>query len=103
MDPQEMLSLCKRRGLLWPAYDIYGGAAGFYDYGPLGAALKANVESHWRRLYVLEEGLQELVCPIIAPEPGFKASGHLDTFADLYVECTESEETYRAAHLAGGL
>ena len=98
-----MLSLCKRRGFLWPAYDIYGGSAGFYDYGPLGAALKANVESHWRRLHVLEEGLQELVCPIIAPEPVFKASGHLDTFADMYVECTECRETYRADHLAEGL
>jgi glycyl-tRNA synthetase len=98
-----MLSLCKRRGLLWPAYDIYGGAAGFYDYGPLGAAIKANVESYWRRLYVLEEGLQELVCPIIAPEPVFKASGHLDTFADMYVECTGCRETYRADHLAEGL
>jgi glycyl-tRNA synthetase len=103
MDPQELLSLCKRRGYLWPAYDIYGGAAGFFDYGPLGAALKANIESHWRRLYVLEEGLQELVCPIIAPEPVFKASGHLDTFADMYVECRECMETYRADHLAEGL
>jgi glycyl-tRNA synthetase len=103
MDPQELLSLCKRRGLLWPAYDIYGGAAGFYDYGPLGAALKANIESHWRRMYVLEEGLQELVCPIIAPEPVFKASGHLDTFADMYVECMKCNESYRADHLAEGL
>lgn len=102
-DPQELLSLCKRRGFLWPAYDIYGGAAGFFDYGPLGAAMKVNIESHWRRLHVLEEGLQELVCPIIAPEPVFEASGHLDTFADMYVECTGCGETYRADHLAEGL
>jgi glycyl-tRNA synthetase len=103
MDTQELLSLCKRRGFLWPAYEIYGGAAGFFDYGPLGASLKANIESHWRRLHVLEEGLQELVCPIIAPEAVFKASGHLDTFADLYVECRECKESYRADHLAEGL
>ncbi|MCJ2532951.1 MAG: glycine--tRNA ligase [Candidatus Thermoplasmatota archaeon] len=102
-DPQELLSLCKRRGFLWPAYDIYGGAAGFFDYGPLGAAMKVNIESHWRRLHVLEEGLQELVCPVIAPESVFEASGHLDTFADLYVECTGCGETYRADHLAEGL
>ena len=102
-DPQELLSLCKRRGFLWPAYDIYGGAAGFFDYGPLGAAMKVNIESHWRRLHVLEEGLQELVCPMIAPEPVFEASGHLDTFADMYVECTGCGETYRADHLAEGL
>jgi glycyl-tRNA synthetase len=103
MDQQDILSLCRRRGFLWPAYDIYGGSAGFYDYGPLGSALKNNIEAHWRRLYVLEEGFQELTCPLIAPEPVFKASGHLDAFADMYVECTKCSETFRADHLAEGL
>lgn len=103
MDPQELLSLCKRRGFLWPAYDIYGAVAGLYDYGPLGAALKSNIENYWRALYVLGEGFQEISCPILAPEPVFKASGHLDAFSDMYVECTNCGETYRADHLAGGL
>jgi glycyl-tRNA synthetase len=103
MDPQEILSLCKRRGFLWPAYDIYGGVAGVYDYGPLGAALKNNIENYWRRLYVLQEGFQEINCPIVAPEPVFKASGHVDTFSDMYVECTKCGETYRADHLAKDL
>ena len=103
MDPQEILSLCKRRGFLWPAYDIYGGLGGMYDYGPLGSALKANIENHWRRLYVMEEGFIEISCPIIAPEPVFKASGHVDAFSDMYVECTKCGETYRADHLAAGL
>lgn len=103
MDPQELLSLCKRRGFLWPAYDIYGGVAGLYDYGPLGAAMKANIEDLWRRLYVLQEGFQEISCPIVAPEPVFKASGHVDAFADMYVECTNCGETFRADHLAAGM
>lgn len=103
MESQELLSLCRRRGFLWPAYDIYGGLAGFYDYGPLGASLKHNIEAHWRRLYVFDEGLQELVCPLIAPEPVFKASGHLDAFADMYVECKGCGESHRADHLAEGL
>ena len=103
MDPQEMLSLCKRRGFLWPAYDIYGGVGGLYDYGPLGAALKANIENHWRKLYVAGEGFQEISCPIVAPEPVFKASGHLDAFSDMFVECTSCGETYRGDHLAKGL
>ena len=103
MESQDLLSLCRRRGFLWPAYDIYGGLAGFYDYGPLGSALKHNIESHWRKLYVLEEGLQELVCPLIAPEHVFKASGHLDAFADMYVECMGCGESHRADHLAEGL
>ena len=103
MDPQELLSLCKRRGFLWPAYDIYGGVGGLYDYGPLGALLKFNIEYHWRKLYVLGEGFQEISCPIVAPEPVFKASGHLDAFSDMYVECVSCGETYRADHLAKGL
>jgi glycyl-tRNA synthetase len=103
MDPQELLSLCKRRGFFWPAYDIYGGVAGLYDYGPLGAALKTNIENYWRRIYVLGEGFLEISCPVVAPEPVFKASGHLDAFSDMYVECTNCGETYRADHLAVGL
>ena len=103
MDPQELLSLCKRRGFVWPAYDIYGGLAGLYDYGPLGSALKNNLEGYWRKLYVQEEGFHELSCPIVAPEPVFKASGHLDAFSDIYVECTKCGETYRADHLAAGM
>jgi len=103
MDPQEVLSLCKRRGFVWPSYDIYGGLAGLYDYGPLGSALKSNIENHWRKLYVLGEGFHEISCPIVAPEPVFKASGHLDAFSDIYVECTKCGETYRADHLAAGM
>ena len=103
MDPQELLSLCKRRGFLWPAYDIYGGLAGLYDYGPLGTALKKNIEEHWRQLYVLGEGFHEISCPIVAPEAVFKASGHTDAFSDMYVECTKCGETFRADHLATGL
>lgn len=103
MDPQELLSLCKRRGFLWPAYDIYGSVAGLYDYGPLGAALKNNIENYWRKLYVLGEGFLEISCPVVAPEPVFKASGHVDAFSDMFVECTSCGETFRADHLAAGL
>ena len=103
VDPQEILSLCKRRGFAWPAYDIYGGVAGLYDYGPLGTAMKNNLENYWRKLYVLGEGFHEITCPIVAPESVFKASGHLDAFADIYVECMKCGETYRADHLAAGM
>ena len=100
MDPQEILSLCKRRGFLWPAYDIYGSVAGLYDYGPLGTAMKNSIENYWRQLYVLGEGFIEINCPVVAPEPVFKASGHVDAFSDMYVECNSCGETYRADHLA---
>ena len=54
---EKVFELAKRRGFLYPSYDIYGGLAGFYDYGPLGAAMKTEIENLWRRFYVVEEGL----------------------------------------------
>jgi len=99
-EPPDMLSkvlaLAKRRGFLWPSYEIYGGVAGFYDYGPLGAQLKASVEELWRRNYVAGEGFAELAAPAISPEPVFKASGHLEKFSDIMVECAKCGEPFRA-------
>jgi len=103
MDAAELLSLAKRRGFLWPAYEIYGGVAGLYDYGPLGAAMKVNLESYWRELYVLGEGFAEISSPILAPEEVFRASGHLDAFEDYLVECAQCGEAHRADQLAAGL
>jgi glycyl-tRNA synthetase len=95
----KVLALAKRRGFLWPAYEIYGGVAGFYDYGPLGAQLKASLEALWRNYYVAGEGFAELAAPVISPEPVFKASGHLDKFSDIMVECSKCGEAFRADHL----
>ncbi len=99
----EMLSLCKRRGFIYPAYEIYGGIAGLYDYGPLGTALKANIADLWRRIYALQEGFVEIDGDNVGPEAIFKASGHVDNFADLSVTCKQCGESYRADHLAKGL
>lgn len=95
----KVMALAKRRGFIWPSYDIYGGAGGFYDYGPMGARLKASLEALWRRYYVAGEGFAELSAPVIAPEAVFKASGHLDKFSDIMVECTKCGEDFRADHL----
>lgn len=98
-----MLSLAKRRGFLWPAYDIYGGVAGLYDYGPLGAEMKNNVENYWRQLYVRQEKFLEISCPMLAPKEVFEASGHLKEFTDLVVQCNKCKQSFRADHLAEGL
>jgi len=95
----KVLALAKRRGFLWPSYEIYGGVAGFYDYGPLGAQLKASLEALWRKYYVAGEGFAELSAPAVSPEAVFRASGHLDKFADVMVECTRCGEAFRADHL----
>ena len=99
----KVMALAKRRGFLWSSYELYGGLAGFYDYGPLGARLKSSLEALWRRYYVSGEGFAELSAPAVAPEAVFKASGHLDKFSDIMVECTKCGEAFRADHLLAEL
>lgn len=99
----EILSLCKRRGFIYPAFEIYGGIAGLYDYGPLGTALKANIVELWRRIYAMQEGFVEIDGDNIGPEAVFKASGHVDNFTDLSVTCKACGESFRADHLTKGL
>lgn len=103
MDSSDILSLCKRRGFLFPSYEIYGGVAGMYDYGPLGSTLKNNIMEVWRRLYTLGEGFVEIDSETVGPEIVFKASGHVDEFADKMVKCTACDEAFRADHLVKGL
>jgi glycyl-tRNA synthetase len=95
----EVIELARRRGFLWPSYEIYGGSSGFYDYGPLGAALKNNVENVWRNFFVIGEGYMETSSPTIGVEEVFIASGHVSHFVDPIVTCKECKESYRADHL----
>lgn len=103
MDAADILALCKRRGFIWPAYEIYGGVAGMYDYGPLGVTMKNNIIEIWRRAYTLGEGFIEIDGPTIGPEIVFKASGHVDAFSDSIVFCMKCKESFRADHLGKGL
>ena len=99
----KVMALAKRRGFIWPSYEIYGGVGGFYDYGPMGSRLKNALEALWRRYYVAGEGFAEIAAPVIAPEPVFKASGHLEKFSDIMVECTKCGDAFRADHLLAEL
>jgi glycyl-tRNA synthetase len=96
----DVLDLAKRRGFLWPAFDAYGGAAGFYDYGPLGAAMKTAFENLWRHIFLHTEPLPmgEVFCPRVTPYEVLKASGHVDEFTDLVVKC-QNGHPMRADHL----
>lgn len=96
---EKVIELARRRGFIWPAFELYGGAAGFYDYGPLGAPLKRGIEDLWRGFFVIREGFCEIECPTIGVEEIFKASGHLSGFSDPLTECRECGEIYRADHL----
>lgn len=97
----KIVDLAKRRGFFWPSYEIYGGVAGFFDLGPLGTMLKANVVNLWREYFVLrhQDLVIEVETPFIAPEVLLKASGHLDHFTDPIVECLNCGRKYRADHL----
>lgn len=100
MDKYErVIEMAKRRGFLWPSFEIYGAIAGFWDFGPLGTILKRRIENLWRDFYVIGEGFYEMEGPTIGIEDVFIASGHVDGFVDLMVECKKCGGTFRADHL----
>lgn len=91
-----LLDLCKRRGFLYQSAEIYGGLRGAYDYGPLGAELKKNIlKSWWQRNVYLRDDVVALDTSILTPAPVLKASGHVDEFSDLLVDCMLSKERFR--------
>ncbi|MFC3959614.1 glycine--tRNA ligase [Halovivax cerinus] len=96
---EKLVELAKRRGYFFQASGAYGGVGGFYTFGPQGAALKGNVEDAWRERFAVAEGNMEIDAPTIMPEPVFEASGHLDTFDDMLVECPDCGESHRADHV----
>ncbi|MBU4202311.1 MAG: glycine--tRNA ligase [Candidatus Altiarchaeales archaeon] len=95
----KILDISKRRGIIYPSFEIYGGLAGFYDYGPVGKRIKENVENLIREFYVIDEGFMEVECPTLSPEEVWVASGHIENFADLMTECKKCGAPYRADHL----
>ena len=96
---EKVVELAKRRGFFSQTAEIYGGVGGFYTYGPEGAALKRNIEDLWRDRFNVKEGNREIEAPTIMPEPVFEASGHLDGFDDMIIECENCGQSHRADHL----
>ena len=97
MKSDELLALFLRRGLLWPTAEIYGGAQGLYDYGPLGAALKRNLEDAWTAWFVGSSHDYYRIEPAeLLPEPVVRASGHLENFTDPEVSCDACHSVFRA-------
>ncbi|KAF0852831.1 Glycine--tRNA ligase 1 [Andalucia godoyi] len=91
--------LLKRRFVVGQAFEIYGGVAGLFDYGPPGAAMKDALISLWRQHFILEEGLLEIECTCLTPDPVLRASGHVERFTDFMVRDTVTHECYRADKL----
>ncbi len=97
MKYDELYALLRRRGVLWPSAEIYGGAQGLYDYGPLGTALKRRLEEAWAAWFVGLSPDYYLVDPAeILPEAVVRASGHLENFTDPEVTCESCHSVFRA-------
>ncbi|MDE2071447.1 MAG: glycine--tRNA ligase, partial [Patescibacteria group bacterium] len=97
---EKIVSLCKRRGFVYQGSEIYGGLAGTWDYGPLGAQLKANIEHLWLRQFVdSREDMYRIDSAILMNPKVWEASGHTAGFSDPLVQCQTCKKRFRADHL----
>ncbi len=95
-----VVSLAKRRGFVYPCGEIYGGTRSAWDYGPLGVELKENIKRQWwRQLVTAREDVVGLDSSVILPTKTWEASGHLDTFNDPLTECQACHKRFREDHL----
>jgi glycyl-tRNA synthetase len=97
---EKLVSLSKRRGFVYQGSEIYGGLAGTWDYGPLGVALKKNIENLWWKRFVLErDDMYPVDAAILMHPKVWEASGHVSGFSDPLVECEKCKRRFRADHL----
>jgi glycyl-tRNA synthetase len=94
---EDIVSLCKRRGFIYPGSDVYGGLSGTWDYGPLGVQLKRNMMQLWWKMFVDErDDMYGVDAAILMNQKVWQASGHVDTFTDPLVECSNCHSRFRA-------
>jgi glycyl-tRNA synthetase len=97
---EQIVSLCKRRGFVYPGSEIYGGLAGTWDYGPLGVALKNNIKNFWWQKFVLNrEDMYGLDAAILMAGRAWEASGHVSGFSDPMSECLACQHRFRTDQL----
>lgn len=93
---EAVVSLCKRRGIIYPNSEIYGGVGGFYDYGPIGVEMKNNLKQYWWRTMVTKrEDVVGIDGTIITHPKVWEASGHVKNFGDEVVECKKCHQRFR--------
>ena len=96
----EMATFCKRKGFVYPNSEIYGGLAGFYDFGHLGVELKNNIKKEWWKTFVQQrDDVVGIDGSIITNPMVWKASGHVDGFTDILVDCKKCGSRFRADQL----
>ena len=93
---EKIVSLCKRRGFVFPGSEIYGGLSGFWDYGHYGLALKKNIQQSWWKHFVdNQENMYGMDAAIIMNQKVWRASGHAEGFTDSLVECEQCKKQYK--------
>jgi glycyl-tRNA synthetase len=98
-----VVNLAKRRGLVYPCGEIYGGTRSAWDYGPLGVELKDNIKRQWWRAMVTSrDDVVGLDSSVILPTATWVAAGHVETFTDPLTECQSCHKRFRADHLQEG-
>mgnify|MGYP006097492699 FL=1 len=98
---EKIVSLCKRRGIIFQSSDIYGGFSAVYDYGPLGIELKNNISQlWWKEMTQVHENIVGLDSGILMHPKIWEASGHVDAFNDPLVDCKQCKARYRADEFA---
>ena len=98
----QVVSLAKRRGFIYPSSEIYGGLQGVFDYGPLGVELKNNIKQDWWRANVYErDDMEGLDAAILMNRLVWKYSGHEETFVDPMVDCRNCKSRWRADQIHG--
>ena len=101
-DMDKIVSLCKRRGFIFPSSEIYGGFSSTWDYGPVGSLLKNNVKAAWIKSVVQERDDMYLIDSAILMHPRvWMASGHLESFTDPLVDCKVCKQRFRADQVGG--
>ncbi|OGL68527.1 glycine--tRNA ligase [Candidatus Uhrbacteria bacterium RIFCSPLOWO2_01_FULL_47_24] len=99
----KIVSLAKRRGFIFPGSEIYGGLAGTWDYGTLGAFMRDNIRSAWKKRFVQgRDDMEYLEGAVLMARKTWEASGHVAGFNDLLMECKKCHERFRADHMAEG-
>ncbi len=96
---ERLNSMLKRRGIILPAFEIHGGAAGMYDFGAIGGRLRNRVNQMWLEHWLSQGDVVEINCPTITPYSVLEASGHVGEFSDFLVSCSKCDEASRADHL----
>src|SRR5512147_2874430 len=98
----KVVSLCKRRGFVFPSSEIYGGLSSTWDYGPLGIALKNNIAAFWwREMTQLHENIVGIDAAILMHPRVWEASGHVAGFVDPLVDCKQCKSRFKAQDLVG--